>query len=112
MTNVLTEKALNRIERRRAKKERRLQVRPKFDQALLPEGIQVRYRLFNQDGARRIVIAAVIDIKDNVPLATGHAICNPTDEYIEERGMLIAEGRAIKRWYMRNASNVRSSEQI
>lgn len=80
-------------------------MRPKFDQFLLPEGYRVGYKLFNPGGARRIIIAAVLD-HNNRQLSTGHAICSPADEYIEERGMLIAEGRAVKSWYLREASNV------
>lgn len=79
-------------------------MRPKFNHELLPEGYDVRYKIFNADGVRRIIIAAVID-SNNKPLGTGHAICSPADEYIEERGMLIAEGRAIKQWWHRDLSN-------
>lgn len=75
-------------------------MRPKFDQSLLPHNYKVKYKIFNVDGARRIIIAAVVS-PTNKALSTGHAICSPQDEYIEERGMLIAEGRAIKSWWIR-----------
>lgn len=102
MSGPLTGQAIGRKVRRFNKKLRRLQVRPKYDRTLLPEGYNVGYKLFNIGGARRIVIAGVVDATGKT-LSTGHAICSPADEYIEERGMLIAEGRAIKSWHYLNS---------
>ena len=72
----------------------------KFTQELLPEGYSVKYWVLNPRGARRITVAAVCN-HQNETLSTGHAICNPTDDFNPERGRFIAEGRALKSWWLR-----------
>ena len=70
---------------------------------LLPDQYVMKHWVLNPRGARRIAVAAICDHTGQT-LSIGHAICNPTDEYDPERGKFIAEGRAVKAWFLRQNS--------
>lgn len=74
---------------------------PKFDKDLLPAEYEIRFRRYNTDGHRKIVIAEVVKFHGtySVLLASGHAICSPLDTYDIQRGEAIATGRAVKQWW-------------
>ena len=55
-----------------------------------------KHWVVNRAGARKIHICAITNV--NGEIFVGHAICNPEDEYIAERGREIAQGRALKEY--------------
>jgi len=63
----------------------------------VPSDFAIKHWVLNPSGARKIHICAISN-PAGVVLGIGHAICNPEDEYIRERGREIAQGRAIKQW--------------
>lgn len=80
-------------------------MRPKFVPEMLPGGCHFKSTLLNPRGARAITVVTLVN-KFNDVLSIGHAICNPIDTFNAERGVLIAEGRALKAWWMRSNQKV------
>ena len=56
-----------------------------------------KHWVLNKAGARKIHICAITSTSGEV-VGIGHAICNPEDKYIAERGREIAQGRALKEY--------------
>jgi len=59
-----------------------------------------KHWVLNPKGARKIHVCAISNSVGEV-VGIGHAICNPEDEYIAERGREIAQGRALKEYHKR-----------
>jgi len=75
-----------------------------------------KHWVLNKAGARKIHICAITNA--NGEIFIGHAICNPEDKYIAERGREIAQGRASKKFrnnglrggYLRGAFDAKIQE--
>jgi len=65
---------------------------------MLPEHFYFRIRLLNSEKARTITVVDLCNTNNQI-VGSGHAICSPQDEFNAQRGILIAEGRALKAWH-------------
>lgn len=69
-----------------------------YTKDILPDRLVPKTIILNESGKRVITITQIQDSVNKIS-AFGHAICNPGDDYDEDRGVLIAEGRAAKAWF-------------
>ncbi len=70
----------------------------RYTPEVLPDRFSFRICLLNEKKARTITIVELYDTHGEM-VSMGHAICSPQDEFNAQRGILIAEGRALKAWY-------------